>query len=139
MKVLVDTSVWVDFLNGHPSAERAALHQLLEGEDDLCTCGVVVAEVFQGLRREPGRDELASLFHELTLLEPKGLDLYLRAAEVYRELRRQGYTVRSTIDCMIAVLADEGGCHILARDRDLETILSSGLVAARAWPPAHPK
>ena len=138
MRVLVDSSVWADFLNGHPSAETAALRALIEGDDDLCTCGVVVTEVFQGLRREPGRDELATLFRELTFLEPRGIDLYLRAAEVYRELRRQGRTVRSTIDCVIAVLAEDNGCHVLARDRDLTTILGSGLVAARLWPAARP-
>jgi predicted nucleic acid-binding protein len=43
-------------------------------------------------------------------------------------------TIRSTIDCIIAVLAEENGCHVLERDRDLKTILSSGLVAAKHWP-----
>jgi predicted nucleic acid-binding protein len=49
VKVLVDTSAWADFLNGHSTAEREALRELITGEDDLFTCGVVVAEVFQGL------------------------------------------------------------------------------------------
>lgn len=138
MRVLVDTSAWVDFLNGHPSPERAAVHELFEGDDDLCTCGVVVAEVFQGLRRDGGRDELAALFGELTFLEPPGIDLYLRAAELYRQLRRKGHTVRSTIDCLIAVLAEENGCYLLARDRDMTAILDSGLAAVKHWPPARP-
>jgi len=135
MRVLVDTSAWVDFLNGYSSPVRMALHELIEGDDDLCTCGVVVAEVFQGLRREAGRDELGALFRELTYLEAQGIDLHFRAAALYRELRRRGQTVRSTIDCLIAVLAAENGCHVLARDRDLATILDSGLVAAKPWPP----
>ncbi len=138
MRVLVDTSVWVDFLNGHPSPERQALHELIEGEDDLCTCGVIVAEVFQGLRRERGRDGLIAQFREMTLLEPRGIDLYLRAAEIYRKLRQRGLTIRSTIDCIIVVLAEENGCHVLERDRDLKTILSSGLVAAKPWPASPP-
>lgn len=135
MRVLVDSSAWIDFLNGYPSPERSALHDLIESEDDLCTCGLVVAEVFQGLRRESGRAEFEKLFRELTLLEPRGLDLYLRAADLYRALRSRGRTVRSTIDCMIAVLAEEHGCHVLARDRDLDLVLGSGLVAARQWRP----
>ncbi len=52
MKVLVDTSVWVDFLNDYDSPASSALAELLEGEDDVCTCGLVVTEVFQGLRHE---------------------------------------------------------------------------------------
>ena len=76
MRILVDTSVWVDFLNGHPSPERATLANLLANDHDLCTCGVVIAEVFQGLRRDKGRDQLARSFKELIYLDPSGVDLY---------------------------------------------------------------
>jgi predicted nucleic acid-binding protein len=138
LKVLVDTSAWVDFLNGHPSPVRQALVELIEGEDEVCTCGIVVAEVFQGLRREKGRDQLKRLFGELLFLEPSGIELSFKAAEVYRALRRRGSTVRSTIDCLVAALAEENACYVLARDRDLETILGSGLVKASLWPVPAP-
>ena len=131
MKVLVDTSAWVDFLNGYPSKERAILASLISSDDEICTCGVIVAEVFQGLKQDKGRRQLEGLFRKLVFLEPTSVDLYLRAAAVYRSLRSQGYTVRSTIDCLIAVLAEEGGCYVLARDRDLTAILGSGLLKAR--------
>jgi hypothetical protein len=136
VKVLVDTSAWADFLNGHPTAEREALRELITGEDDLFTCGVVVAEVFQGLRKEKGREELTDLFRQLNYLEPDGIELYFRAAALYRDLRAQGVTIRSTIDCLIAILAETNGCHLLARDRDLAQILKSGLVSVRQWPVA---
>jgi len=133
MRVLVDTSAWVDFLNGHGSPEGAAVAELLAGEDDVCTCGVVVAEVFQGLRKGAADEEIASLFREMTFLEPSGIADYFRAADLYRALRRRGVTVRSTIDCLVAILAEENGCRILARDRNLTAILSSGLVKVRSW------
>ena len=133
MKVLVDTSVWVDFFNDYPSREHAALADLIEGGEEICTCGVIVAEMFQGLRRETGRNEIRALFRQMTFLEPLSIELYLRAAEVYRLLRRKGRTVRSTIDCLIAVIAEENGCRVLARDRDLETILTSGIVKSTLW------
>lgn len=136
MKVLVDTSVWVDFLNGHPSLERLALSSLFPSDHEICTCGVVVAEVFQGLRKEKGLARLTALFRDLTYLEPAGIDLYLRAADLYGALRQRGKTIRSTIDCLIAVLADEHGCSLLARDRDMATLLASGLVAVGRWPVA---
>jgi predicted nucleic acid-binding protein len=134
LRILVDSSVWADFLNGFPSLERAALADLIAEGSDLCTCGVIVAEVFQGLRRDKGREELAEIFRELTYLEPPSIDLYFRAAEVYRTMRQQGKTIRSTIDCVIAVLADDNGCSVLARDRDLTTILQSGVLKAKLWP-----
>lgn len=133
MRVLVDTSAWVEFLNGHPSPEREAVVRLLKGEDDICTCGVIVAEVLQGLRRDRGRSRIRDFFAEMTFLEAVGMAPYVRAAELHRSLRRHGTTVRSTIDCLIAVVAEENDCALLARDRDISTILASGLVTVRSW------
>ncbi|HEY3172623.1 MAG TPA: PIN domain-containing protein [Thermoanaerobaculia bacterium] len=133
MKVLVDTSVWADFFNGYPSPEEKALSRLIAGNDEIFTCGVVVAEVFQGLRRDRGRAEIVRLFRELVFVEPSGMEAYLRAADVYRALRRRGVTVRSMIDCLIAVIAEENECNVLARDRDLQTVLASGLLKSRSW------
>lgn len=139
MKVLVDTSAWVDFLNGYASPQATAVAGLLAGDDDVCTCGVVVAEVFQGLRRDSTRAAIAGRFSQMTFLEASGIDLYFRAADLYRKLRQKGRTVRSTIDCLIATIADDNGCYILARDRDMETILTSGLVKLGRWGlPASP-
>ncbi len=138
MKVLVDTSAWVDFFNGYPSREREALAKLIAGEDEICTCGIVVSEVFQGLRREKARAEIERLFREMVFLEPAGIGSYLRAAEIFRALRSRGTTVRSTIDCIVAAIAEKNACDVLARDRDLEAILASGLVKASPWPVAAP-
>jgi predicted nucleic acid-binding protein len=133
LKVLVDTSVWADFFNGYPSAQERALSRLIAGDDEIFTCGVVVAEVFQGLRREKGRAEIVRLFRDLVFVEPSGMEAYLRAADVYRTLRRRGVTVRSTIDCLVAVIAEENKCDVLSRDRDLQMILASGLLEAHPW------
>jgi predicted nucleic acid-binding protein len=134
LRVLVDTSAWVDFLNGFPSPAADAVAELLQGDDDVCTCGLVVAEVFQGLRRDQGRDAIRRSFEDMICLEPPGIHLYLRAAEVYRALRERK-TVRSTVDCIIAALAEAGGCDLLARDRDMDAILDSGLLKAGRWQP----
>ena len=133
MRVLVDTSAWVDFLNDFPSPAADALAELLHGDDDVCTCGIVVAEVFQGLHRDQGRDSIRRSFEDMIFLEPAGIRLYLRAAGLYRALRERGTTVRSTVDCIIAALAEDSGCDLLARDRDMDAILDSGLLKAGRW------
>ena len=135
MRVLVDTSVWADFLNGYPSPSADALAELLEGDDEVCTCGIVVAEVFQGLRRARGRETIQRSFEDLTFVEPPGIHLYLRAAELYRALRERGRTVRSTVDCIVAAIAEDGGCALLARDRDMDAIIDSGLLKIARWQP----
>lgn len=136
MRVLVDTSAWVDFLNGAATAEADALASLLQGDDDACTCGIVVAEVFQGLRRDRSRDEIRRSFEDLIFFEPSGRPLYFRAAELYRSLRGRGKTIRSTVDCIVAAIAEANGCALLARDRDMDLILDSGLLRAPRWSPA---
>jgi predicted nucleic acid-binding protein len=141
VRVLIDSSAWIEFLNGkppvaaphgNPSRTADAVSRLLGSDEDLCTCGLIVTEVLQGLRRASGIAAVIGLFQDLTFLEPAGIATYLRAAEVYRQLRQRGVTVRSTIDCLIATLAEEHGCAILARDRDLELILGSGLLRTAA-------
>ncbi len=138
MRVLVDTSAWVDYFNGFPSLERQAVAKLFSGGHQIYTCGVVVAEVFQGFRKSKRVDRLSDLFRDLTLLEPAGIDFSFRTADLYRSLRQRGKTIRSTIDCMVAVLAEEHACAILARDRDMDTILESGLLTVDRWPLEKP-
>lgn len=134
MRILVDTSAWVDFLNGYSSAERQAVADLIASDHEICTCGVVVAEVFQGLRKSRERPRFSDLFRDLTFLEPVGIDDYFRAADLYRALRERGITIRSTIDCLIAIIAAEHRCSILARDQDMDMILDSNLLEASRWP-----
>jgi predicted nucleic acid-binding protein len=135
VRVLVDTSAWVDFLNGFPSPAADALDDLLRGDDDACTCGIVVAEVLQGLRRSRGREAMRRSFEDMIFLEPSGSRLYFRAADLFRGLRERGTTVRSTVDCIVAAIAEGAGCELLARDRDMDAILDSGLLKAGRWPP----
>ncbi|MBW3565543.1 MAG: PIN domain nuclease [Acidobacteria bacterium] len=132
MRVLVDTSVWADFFNEAGSREADILVRLITNEVELVTCGVVIAEFFQGLRRSRTLTALERQFRDMVCLAPIEPETYFSAAELYRELRRRGVTVRSTIDCLIVQLAELHGADLLARDRDLTRILDSGLTTAKA-------
>lgn len=134
MRVLIDTSVWVDFFNGHDSAEANTLARYLEAEASIATCGVVIAELFQGLRKRRSIDELRERFLDMDLLTPGEPETYFRAADLFRRLRRRGVTVRSTIDCLIVTLAAEHDAAVLAKDRDVRLILESKLSGAIAAP-----
>jgi len=134
MRVLVDTSAWVDFFNGFPSPEADALARLIREEADVLTCGVVVAEVLQGLRRSKSLTEIERHFLEMEWLTPRESETYLEAADLYRRLRSQGVTIRSTIDCLIAKLADEHDVLLLSKDRDMRLIIESQLLELRAIP-----
>jgi predicted nucleic acid-binding protein len=116
--ILVDTSIWIELLNGRLGGQVAP-EQLLR----FAVCGPVVQEVLQGLR--PGaasiktRDALLAMPR---LSDPLPLALFLDAAEVYREGRRRGVTIRSSIDCLIAAIAIANGVPVWHKDRDYEQI-----------------
>jgi len=134
MTVLVDTSVWVDFFNGYASPEAKSLALFIEDEVEIVTCGLVMAEFFQGIRDRGTLDTLQGFFLDMPLLQPKEPETYLDAATLYRELRSRGVSVRSTVDCVIARLAEEAGTMLLAKDRDMKQILDSGLCKVRPAP-----
>jgi predicted nucleic acid-binding protein len=134
MRVLVDTSVWVDFFNGHPSPQADALARLIHEEAEVLTCGVVAAEVLQGIRRSKSLTMIERQFRDMGWLTPKEPETYLEAADLYRKLHSRGVTIRSTIDCVIATLASDGDVLLLSKDRDLRLIIDSGLLDLRSLP-----
>lgn len=134
MRVLVDTSVWVDFFNGHPRTQAETLARFISEDADLLTCGLVVSEVLQGLRQEKSLLNVERHFRQMEWLTPKEPDTYIEAADLFRRLRARGLTIRSTIDCVIASLAAHHDALILSKDRDLTLIVESKLLTLRSMP-----
>ncbi len=121
MKVLVDSTVWIDFLRGKVTPQTATLDQCLQNRDDLCCCGFVLAEVLQGVRTESEYVATKRQFETLVYLEDDRSTFEL-GATVYRELRRKGVTIRNSIDCLIAAVVIQHGVHLLENDRDYRYI-----------------
>ena len=134
MRVLVDSSAWVDFFNGHPSPHADALERLIREEADVLSCGVVAAEVLQGISRSKDQTKIERHFLDMEWLTPREPETYLEAAALFRQLRSRGLTIRSTIDCIIAKLADENNVLLLSKDRDLQMIADSELLDLRLLP-----
>ncbi|MFT4210630.1 MAG: PIN domain-containing protein [Microbacterium sp.] len=44
------------------------------------------------------------------------------AARIYRTGRRQGVTIRTLVDCLIAAIAVRGGASVLHHDADFDAI-----------------
>jgi hypothetical protein len=123
--VLVDTSVWIDYFSGRPVAHVAALEQSLHAGDDVCVCGLILTEVLQGIRSDVDYRKTKTYFRSLLFL-PMGYPTFVRAAEIYRALRRRDVTVRRPVDCMIAATAIEHDVLLLHNDRDFDAIEKYG-------------
>ena len=53
---------------------------------------------------------------------PMRYGTFVRAAEIYRSLRKKGITIGKPVDCMIASVAIEYDIHLLHNDRDFSNI-----------------
>jgi predicted nucleic acid-binding protein len=124
--ILVDTSVWIELLNGTVGTPM--------GSEDLlrfATCGPIAQEVLQGLRQSTSHDAFREAFLAIPrLCDPLRLETFLEAAEIYRHGRRNGYTIRSSADCLIAAIAIENKVPVWHRDRDFRFITRYTRLAA---------
>ena len=121
MKVLVDSTVWIDFLRNVKNRQTACLEELIVAEADLCVCGFVLTEVLQGIRDERQYSQVKRGLDNLIYLDSDKTTFEL-AATIYRELRKQEVTIRNSIDCLIASTVIQHGVHLLDKDRDYEHI-----------------
>src|SRR5262249_15244182 len=112
--ILLDTSIWIEFLSGRLSVSERAF-------EDFATCWPVVQEVLQGLRPGESRQFRERFQFLKRLSDPLPERLFVRAAELYRIGRQNGYTI-SPRDCLIAAIAIDNGVELWHRDRDFRAI-----------------
>jgi predicted nucleic acid-binding protein len=116
--ILVDTSVWINILAGRPGF---ALRK--EDLPRLATCAPVVQEIVQGLRAGRESETFRQAFLAIPVLgDPLSLSTFLTAADIYWQGRRKGYTIRSSVDCLIAAIAIEHKVPVWHCDRDFAAI-----------------
>ncbi len=128
MKILVDTSVWIDFFNGVSSAPRVCLRKLLEAEEEVCISGYILVETLQGFKDDSEFEAVRTHLLHLPILDLTAPELYISAAQLYRTCRKRGITIRKTADCLIAQTAIEHEVSLLHNDKDFDKIASaSGL------------
>jgi predicted nucleic acid-binding protein len=120
--ILVDTSVWIDFLKGADSRERQVLHKLIEEEVDISITEIILAEILQGIRKDKDYMTAKDFFLQFPIYGPKSLETYIKAADIYRFCRKKGRTVRKTVDCIIAAVCIENSLTLFHKDRDFDII-----------------
>ena len=117
--VIVDTTVWVDYWDGTSTPET----EWLEVEMDRKRLGVtdiIVCELLQGVRDEAEATAVERELAKFEVFTTGGVEVAKAAAQNYRTLRRRGYTVRKTIDCLIATFCLREDHSLLHRDRDFD-------------------
>jgi hypothetical protein len=117
--IIVDTTVWVDYLRGVSTAQTDWLDTEL-GRRRVGITDLILCEVLQGVKDEPTFDRVRRELLKLEVFVTGGVAFAVAAAANYRRLRASGYTVRRTIDCLIATFCLLHGHALLHNDRDFD-------------------
>jgi len=116
--VIVDTSVWIHFLNGKLTPET----EWLLGAQHIEPIGLTsltLAEVMQGIGHENRFRAAQKYFEVMPIFHTMSSSLAIQSARNYRALRALGLT-SSTVDCMVATFCIEEDHRLLHCDADFK-------------------
>ena len=118
-RVLVDTSIWIEFFNRDSSQPGDLLQQLLL-EGRATTAGIILTELLQGARIQKEFDAILSIVSAVPVLEPT-LETWVQAGRISFGLRRKGITIPTT-DVVIGTLALQNDCQVFSLDPHFDKI-----------------
>ena len=122
---LVDTSVWIDYIQGRDTPAVQLLDELLLNPLAVNLNDQIYLEVLQGARSEESFETLKRYFSGQRFCDfENSRESHASAARIFFDCRRNGITVRSSIDCLIAQCAMENGLILLHHDKDYIKIQS---------------
>lgn len=117
--IIVDTTVWVDYIRGISTLHTHWLETHLTS-DRVGLTDLILCEVLQGVIDDHQFDSVQEELLKLAIFKTGTVELAVEAALNYRRLRVAGRTVRKTIDCLIATFCLIEGHALLHNDRDYD-------------------
>lgn len=117
--IIVDTTVWIDYFRADDNPETQWLEREL-AKRRIAITDLILCEVLQGINDADEFTFTRDRLLKLHIFETSSIGLAIAAAENYALLRRQAYTVRKTIDCLIATFCIRGRHSLLHCDRDFD-------------------
>ncbi|KMP10736.1 pilus assembly protein [Candidatus Nitromaritima sp. SCGC AAA799-A02] len=120
--IVVDTSVWIDFFRGKNSSQRRTLHELIEEEEDIALTEIILTEILRGIKEDRDYRKIKKFLLDFPVSRPQGIETYLKAAQIFRDCRKKGKTIRKTVDCIISAICIENHYILLHNDNDFDQI-----------------
>ncbi|MCY4509456.1 MAG: PIN domain-containing protein [Acidobacteria bacterium] len=102
------------------------------GVEAVVTCLPVLQEVLQGFRDDRAFRVARDAMLAFPIVEaPLETAVFEDAVDLFRLARRAGVTVRSSVDCLIAVCAVRNDLTVLHHDRDFDQLARIAPLRAR--------
>ena len=115
-------SAWIEYFNKQANPYQPVVdNHILQG-NLVYTCPIVIQEVLQGVTAKDYRRVKSGLSSAVLLTFSNAFQMAVDAAEVYRQCRTRGYTIRKANDCLIAHYALQYNLPLLHRDGDFDHI-----------------
>jgi predicted nucleic acid-binding protein len=118
-RIIVDTTIWIEFFRNPESAESNHLKDLLR-QRRVVMAGMVLAEIVQGVKDPKEAKLVLASFAKLPYSEMTR-DRWQQAGEISASLRKKGTTIPLS-DLIIAAGALAEGCEIYTLDPHFKRI-----------------
>ena len=120
--IVVDTSVWIEFLRGSDQPQALRLEQLIDASAPVALTDVVMTELLQGVPSDDEAELLEARLLAFPMLKLERVEDFALAASLYRQARGAGVTIRKTLDCLIAAPCVRARAPLLHADADFDRL-----------------
>ncbi len=117
-KVIIDTSIWIEYFRGNSQNEGFIEKGLSEGS--IYITGSIVSELLQGVKTQKEYDILSKCIEAIPFINCEYKD-WITAGSISLNLRKKGITVPLT-DIVIASVAMRINAKIYTLDKHFERI-----------------
>lgn len=128
--LLIDTSIWINIFRDKSGDFGTKVNKIIDRRDYYLPIFAWM-ELLQGCKSEAEWHNLNQYLAVQKYVVPDYSTIWLDTARLYFELRRKGITIRSNIDCAIALCAIENNLLLLHSDRDFEQIAKYTVLKAK--------
>lgn len=124
--ILIDTSAFIEFLNHTGTSFDREIEYLINNDEEVAFADIIITEILQGIKDDKDFNEIKSSLMAFPIYCLDNTDSYIAAASLYRKCRKNGLTIRSTVDLLIAQIVLEHDLILMHNDKDFQGIAGLG-------------
>ena len=122
--ILVDTSVLIDYFKGKNNSGTEKFQYIQDQKIKFGITNLIYLELLQGSKDEEEYKMLKEYLETQKFYDIKNAKRsYEEASKIYMKCRKNGYTIRSTIDLIICQITIENELFLLHNDKDFDDII----------------